>query len=103
MSKRADQWKTFALRVVDHIEKYTVPQYGDYPDDQASSFTEEEIISQFKRYVNRLSSNARGEIEAKRDLFKIAHYAALLYFKRYGDEHECNCEKPCENCSCEKN
>ena len=86
-SKRTKQWKIFSNRVVRHIEDYTVPQYGDYPDDQVSSFTEEEIISQFKRYVNRLGSNARGPVEAERDLFKIAHYAALLHFKREQDKN----------------
>lgn len=85
MSNRLNQWHVFSKLVDYHISTYTVPQYGDYPDDQASSFTEEEIISQFKRYVNRLSSNARGPEEAQRDLYKIAHYAALLHFKRYGD------------------
>lgn len=95
MSERAEQWMCFMSLVLSHIEDYTVPQYGDYPDDQATTFTDEEIISQFKRYVNRLNSNARGEDEAERDLFKIAHYAALLHFKRYPERYEV-CNKDCE-------
>ena len=88
MSKRFIQWVRFAGLVGCHIDNYTVPQYGDYPDDQATNFTDEEIISQFKRYVNRLNSNVRGAEEAERDLFKIAHYAALLHFKRYADKYK---------------
>lgn len=102
MSERQSQWAIFANLVGKHIDKYTVPQYGDYPNDQATTFTDEEIISQFKRYVNRLNSNARGPEEAERDLFKIAHYAALLHFKRYHHRyHSCDCETPCKSCSCE--
>jgi len=77
-SKRALQWCVFAQEVFQHIEDYTVPQYGDIPDDQAESFTIQEIQMNLKRYINRINSNSRGTGEAIRDCYKIAHYACLL-------------------------
>ncbi|MDR1659318.1 MAG: hypothetical protein LBR94_03120 [Desulfovibrio sp.] len=79
---RGLEWAAFTVRVLKHIEEYTIPQYGDAPGDQASKFTEHDIAVNIQRYVNRLESNARGPEEAQRDLLKIAHYCAILYFKR---------------------
>ena len=36
--------------------------------------------------MNRMDSNSRGELEATRDLLKIAHYASLVWCKRLGFE-----------------
>ena len=33
-SLRASEWQNFATRVFNHIESYTVPQYGDKGHDQ---------------------------------------------------------------------
>jgi hypothetical protein len=82
MFNRSKEWAEFAVRVLQHIEEYTVPQYGDAPDDQASKFSEHDIAVNLQRYVNRLESNRRGFEDAQRDLLKIAHYCAMLYFKR---------------------
>ena len=82
MSNRGKEWTDFSALVLEHIENYTVPQYGDAPDDQASGFSEHDIAANIRRYVNRLESGARGPVEAQRDLLKIAHYCALLHFKR---------------------
>jgi hypothetical protein len=82
VSRRGKEWQAFSALVLEHIEKYTVPQYGDAPDDQASGFTERDIALQIRKYANRLESGARGPEEAQRDLLKIAHYCAVLYFKR---------------------
>ena len=81
MSKRGYEWNDFSHSVFDHVEKYTVPQYGDMPNDQASAFTAEEIAMNMKRYLNRVNSGQRGEEEARRDCLKLAHYACLLYNK----------------------
>jgi hypothetical protein len=82
ISRRGVEWDEFAKLVYEHIESYTVPQYGDAPDDQASRFTEHDIAVNMQRYVNRLESNQRGPEEAQRDLLKIAHYCAILFYKR---------------------
>jgi hypothetical protein len=81
LSKRGEQFVTFAAGVLVHIEDYTVPQYGDMPDDQASSFIKEEIAMNMKRYLNRINSNQRGKEEALRDCLKLAHYACMLHEK----------------------
>ena len=79
MSKRGGQWVVFSSDVLSHIELYTVPQYGDWPDDQAESFTQDDIAVQLRRYVNRIGRGSRGTKEAIRDAYKIAHYACLLH------------------------
>lgn len=77
--QRLLQWQWFSDRVADHIEHYTVPQYGDWPSDQLTSFSREVIISNMQRYMNRINTNARGKEESLRDLLKLVHYAAVLY------------------------
>lgn len=66
-------------KVKDHIEDYTVPQYGDYPDDQMTGWEVRDFEREIQKYANRMGRNARGPEEAKRDLLKIIHYAAELY------------------------
>jgi hypothetical protein len=82
------EWNAFAEVVKLHIEGYTVQQYGDAPDDQASGFSEHDVAVNIQRYVNRMESGRRGYAEAQRDLLKIAHYCAILYFKRKGDAED---------------
>ena len=83
-------WDIFSEQVVHHVGTYTVPQYGDFPDDQLSDFTEADIKTQIHRYVNRMDTNARGDIEAMRDLFKICHYCSELYVRKLGFVEELN-------------
>jgi len=85
-SRRKEQWDNFSPMVGDHIDSYTVQQYGDMPNDQASGFTPEEVASHIKRYCNRVGKNARGIEEQKRDCLKMAHYACILYYKITGEE-----------------
>jgi len=72
-------WMDFHRAVLEHIEGYTVPQYGDFPDCPVARFTVQDIKTQLLRYINRMESNARGPAEAKRDCLKIAHYASILW------------------------
>ena len=78
-SKRAYDWREFALKVEGHIEDYTVPQYGDKGVDQCTDYDERDFKKQINKYANRLDSNMRGTVEAKRDLLKICHYAQMLH------------------------
>ena len=78
--KRSKEWWEFSKQVIDHIESYTVPQYGDKDEDQCTGFTESDFITQMKKYLNRYGKNARpGQQEL--DLVKIAHYAGMLHAK----------------------
>jgi hypothetical protein len=81
-TQQSKEWAEFAVSVLQHIEEYTIPQYGDAPDDQASKFTGHDIAVNLQRYVNRLESSRRGFEDAQRDLLKITHYCAMLYFQR---------------------
>jgi hypothetical protein len=81
-TKRGMEWHEFSELVADHIDTYTIPQYGDAPDDQASAFSAHDMAVNIRRYVNRLESSQRGPDERQRDLLKIAHYCAMLYFRR---------------------
>jgi hypothetical protein len=78
MSLKGNDWCSFASDVASHIENYCVPQYGDKPNDVASSYTLEELNMQMKRYLARQGKNARPGQE-KLDLLKIAHYAQMSY------------------------
>lgn len=88
VSNRAMMWMMFNDTVAEHVEEYTIPQWGDFPSDQASEFTEDDIICNMQRYINRIKTNVRGEAESSRDLLKIAHYACILWCKRLGVEEE---------------
>ena len=77
LSLRGRDWQKFSDRVLEHIENYTVPQYGDKGDDRASEYTEATISEHIGRYQDRIGSNSRGNVEAARDMIKIAHYASL--------------------------
>lgn len=85
-SNRLLLWDCFSDEVGRHIEEYTVPQYGDFPGDNVSSWTEEDCMKEIKKYANRMDTNARGELESTRDLMKMAHYASLVWCKRLGFE-----------------
>ena len=87
-AKRFDYALGFFLRVLDHIEDYTVPQYGDYPHDQMVDASIEEVKGNIKRYLNRIGTNARGNVETIRDCHKMAHYAAILERKLIGEMTE---------------
>jgi len=84
-TNRGNEWIEFSKTVLNHIDTYTVPQYGDanwdHPEkgDQMQTASLEDMQMNLKRYINRLNSNARGKIEALRDLNKIAHYACLIW------------------------
>lgn len=85
LSNRGKEWQNFQKKVEDHIENYTVPQYGDAPNDPVSEYRERDMITQIRRYVSRLDTGQRGGNESNRDLLKIAHWAGLLYTKRTED------------------
>jgi hypothetical protein len=71
----------FSNIVQEHINEYTVPQFGDQPDDHIESWSAEDCIRQIEKYVERFGSNQRGAEEQFRDMLKIAHYAELAYEK----------------------
>lgn len=89
MSKRCNEFQDFANIIEGHIENYTVPQYGDAPNDQVENWTAKECIDRaIKRYVDRYGVQKRGRLEQLRDLLKIAHYAGITFWKLQPSEEE---------------
>lgn len=80
---RVAEWKGFAAIVEQHIKDYTIPQYGDAPNDHASIWSREDMQKQMEKYVKRQGRNVRPD-QDNLDLIKIAHYAAMMYFKELG-------------------
>ena len=81
ISKRGEDWLNFSNKVFAHIENYTVPQYGDKGEDQASEWSIEMLIEQTKKYANRYGRNSREGQEIM-DFMKACHYlqiAATLF------------------------
>lgn len=85
LSKRGAEWVRFAQCVTDHVEEYTVPQYGDLPDDPVSGYSDEMIVAHMQRYLNRYFTNMRSGAERQRDLMKVAHYACILFMRHRSD------------------
>lgn len=89
LSNRGKELSTFCEILIDHVEEYTVPQYGDAPNDQVESWDSAQCVKQIGKYAARFESNARGFQEKFTDLKKIGHYACLAFFKlwreTYGD------------------
>ena len=80
MSRRGDEWEDFSDLVWQHVENYTVTQYGDAPDDFAEDYSPGLCVEHILRYARRFGSNQRPG-ERLRDLLKIAHYACLAHGK----------------------
>ncbi len=80
MNIRSKEWIEFAVIVDDHINNYTIKQYGDRGSDLATNYTPEDFVKQIKKYCERHGKNARPGQE-KIDMIKIAHYAQMAWTK----------------------
>jgi hypothetical protein len=92
-SKRGDEWIAFARKVFDHVEVYTVPQYGDAGQDQVTEWTPQQCVDAIKKYCARFGNNVRGPEDQLRDLLKIAHYACLAHSKLVAEQSVTNVGK----------
>jgi len=77
---RYNEWQEFSESVGQHILDYTVEQYGDAGQDQATDYTREDCWKQVLKYANRRNSNKRTGQEDL-DILKAAHYLCMAYFK----------------------
>lgn len=87
-SRRMNEWDIFGEAVKGHIEHYTIPQYGDFPEDALTSMSDEDCIKHVSRYASRYGKGKRGRREEIRDLLKIAHYAAVAWHKAIAKERK---------------
>jgi hypothetical protein len=87
-SNRNLEFYRFSLIVREHIESYTIPQYGDSPSDEVESWTPEMCVAAMQKYTKRFESARRGRVETLRDMAKIAHFAAIAFFKMMPTQEE---------------
>jgi hypothetical protein len=78
MSKRGEAWLKFSGEVYEHIEGYTVRQYGDAGQDLASNYTIDDCLKQVKKYISRSGKNQRPGQDAL-DMKKAAHYIQMAH------------------------
>jgi hypothetical protein len=79
-SNRGADWNDFSKDVLHHIETYTIPQYGDAPDDMISNESPEYLMKQVQKYLNRFGKNQRAGQELL-DLIKMTHCIQVAYSK----------------------
>jgi hypothetical protein len=75
---RLKDWQEFSTLMERHISNYAEAQYEN---TDVNIQTSQECITAIKKYTDRYGKNVRGNIEAMRDMFKIAHYAQFAYGK----------------------
>ena len=80
MSKRGEAFKVFSEKVVNHLENYTGPQYGDIGEDAITDYSVEDCVTQVAKYCKRYGTNAR-EGQQLLDFVKMAHYAQCAHDK----------------------
>jgi hypothetical protein len=76
VSNKGSSWSQFSEQVLNHIEEYVVPQYGDEGEDECATYSVEDCIKQIKKYAARNGRNSRVGQDLV-DLLKIAHYAQI--------------------------
>ena len=76
ISKRGLNFMLFAYTVLDHIEEYTIPQYGDEGEDQVSDWTVEDCLKAVKKYIARYGRNTRKG-QQMLDFKKMLHFVQL--------------------------
>lgn len=82
-SNRGMKAHMFFRQVINHIDNYTVPQYGDSPDDLAETWSSDDCMKQLDKYIKRFKKNSRiGQQES--DFLKMAHYVQLAA-EKYAD------------------
>lgn len=79
-SLRGDDFLKFGAKVFEHIENYTVPQYGDKGSDQCTEYTAEDCVKQAQKYLSRFGRNSR-EGQQELDFKKAAHYIQMAHDK----------------------
>lgn len=75
---RGHDWDVFSCAVLEHVENYSVKQYGDRGADIATEYTPEQCLQQVKKYLARRGKNQRPG-QDQLDLLKAAHYLQLAW------------------------
>lgn len=89
ISQRGQDWIEFAEEVLEHIENYTIPQYGDKGKDPVTKWTDEDCLRQVDKYLKRRGRNSRQD-QDKLDLLKSAHFIQIGSMKADEKEDVCS-------------
>jgi hypothetical protein len=76
VSIRAQNWIDFSMKVLQHIENYCIPQYGDAGQDQVTNWTTDDCLKAVKKRLDRFGRNSRIN-QQELDFLKIAHEVQL--------------------------
>jgi hypothetical protein len=87
-TEREIEFLFFHRIVLEHIHNYTIPQYGDKPNDEVEQWTPEQCILAIQKYTKRSGSARRGRLEELRDILKMAHFSAIAFWKMKPTEEE---------------
>lgn len=80
-SKRGEEWEKFSERVLNHVETYAVPQYGDLGSDLVTTMTSDGCAVHIQKYASRQGRGARGRDQEKLDMLKLAHWSCMRLSK----------------------
>ena len=83
MYKQTQKWIAFSDNVVEHINNYVVPQYGDEDTEPAKEYDLDDCIKQAERYLRRAKTNQRPE-GLERDMRKAAHWVQKAWERIVG-------------------
>jgi len=70
-------------RLINHVDNYTVPAYGDKGEDFATTMSEQQIYDQIAKYERRRGRYVRPDQEHT-DPLKVIHYYIILLGKKEG-------------------
>lgn len=76
---------TYHQAMIAHIEFYTVGQYKDWPEDEATFYTVADCLWQIRKYLRRYGENRRPG-QDRLDMLKLGHYAAIAAAKVYDQD-----------------
>jgi len=79
-SARGNDWNEFSFDVFRHVENYTVPQYGDKPNDQIENWTVEDCLRQVSKRIARYGKNVRPG-QQMLDFLKMVHEIQIAALK----------------------
>lgn len=85
LSVRGQEWVSFAVEVLLHIENYTVPQYGDKGEDNLTDWLPGDCLKQTGKYASRHGRNSREQQDLL-DILKSAHYSQVAFTKLTEDK-----------------
>lgn len=80
MTVHNDVVQKLNTEIVEHIDNYVAPRYGEYEWSELDKYTVEDCVKHAQRYLTRFGKSSRPG-EEKRDIVKAIHYLAAALHK----------------------